>query len=135
MLAKAAARAIYDDIVASELALFLRSAPEAFDVVASADTLVYFGDLGEVLAAARRSLRPGGTLVFTLEHELDPAGAPNGYRIHPHGRYSHAEGYVRKALAEADFEVIGIEKASLRLEGTGYVDGLVVSARAATRDQ
>ena len=129
MVMKAAPRP-YDRLYVCELAAFLASKPRAFDVVASSDTLGYFGDLREVLAAARRALRQDGRLVFTLEHELDPAGAPDGYRIHPHGRYSHAEAYVRTTLAEADFEVIEIEKASLRREGTAYVDGLVVAARA-----
>ena len=34
----------------------------------SADTLVYFGDLEPVLAAAAGALRPNGLFVFTLEH-------------------------------------------------------------------
>jgi predicted TPR repeat methyltransferase len=56
-----------------------------------------------------------------------------GYRIHPHGRYSHTEPYVRGTLAEADFEVLEIQKAHLRREGAAYVDGLVVAARTAGR--
>jgi len=59
----------------------------AWDVIISADTLVYFGDLAPVMAAARRGLRPGGHLIFTLEHAGD-AEAPAGFRINPHGRYS-----------------------------------------------
>ena len=132
MIVKAAPRP-YDRLIVYELAAFLDSAPRSFDVVASADTLVYFGDLREVLAAARRSLRDGGRLVFTLEHAADEAEVPVGYRIHPHGRYSHTEPYVRGTLAEADFEVLEIQKAHLRREGAAYVDGLVVAARTAGR--
>src|SRR6267142_1056924 len=131
MLAQAAKRALYDESVAAELGSFLRASPGGFDVVASSDTLVYFGDLGEVLAAARRSLRPGGRLVFTLEHEANEAQAPAGYRIHPHGRYSHTESYVRSTLADAGFELLELEKANLRREGAAYVNGLVVAACAA----
>jgi len=132
MIMKAAPRP-YDRLIVYELAAFLDSAPAAFDVVASSDTLVYFGDLREVLPAARRSLRQGGRLVFTLEHEANEGEAPAGYRIHPHGRYSHTESYVRRSLAEAGFERIEIEKAKLRREGAAYVDGLVVAARTAGR--
>ena len=128
MLMKAAPRP-YDRLIVYELASFLSTAPGAFDVIASSDTLVYFGDLREVLAGARTSLRPGGKLLFTLEHAIDEAQAPEGYLIHPHGRYSHTEAYVRRMLAGADFEAIDIEKAQLRREGTAYVDGLVVAAR------
>ena len=128
MLEKAATRALYDELVKAELASFLRSAPAAFDVIASSDTLVYFGDLREVLRAACAALRAGGRLLFTLERAAAEA-LPEGYRIHPHGRYSHAEPYVRATLADAGFEVIGIDNAHLRREGDRYVEGLLVLAR------
>jgi len=132
MLEKAAKRAIYDETIVAELAFFLRSSPEAFDVIASSDTLVYFGDLRDVFAAARTALRPGGRLLFTLEDAADDGDAPAaGYRIDPHGRYSHTEPYVHKTLAEVDLEVTEIEKAFLRREGESYVVGLVVAARRA----
>jgi predicted TPR repeat methyltransferase len=129
MLEKAARRALYDQTSLAELTAFLRGAPGAFDVVAASDTLNYFGDLRDVLAAACASLRPAGRLVFTLEHSNDVEALPEGYRIHPHGRYSHAEAYVRRTLAQAGFDLVDIEKAHLRREGDAYVDGLVVSAR------
>jgi predicted TPR repeat methyltransferase len=132
MLEKAAKRALYDELVAAELASFLRSSPGAFDVVASSDTLVYFGELRDVLAAACAALRPGGRLLFTLERAADEA-LPEGYCIRPHGRYSHAEPYVRATLAEAGFEVIEICSAHLRREGARYVEGLVVLARLPAR--
>src|SRR6266513_1946319 len=72
--------------IAAELVSCLRSSPEAFDVVASSDTLVYFGDLREVLAAARTSLRPRGRLLFTLEHAINEADGPGGHHIHSHRR-------------------------------------------------
>ena len=132
MLEKAAKRSLYDETIVAELASYLRASPQAFDVIASSDTLVYFGDLRDVFAAARRALRPAGRLLFTLEHAADDDDEPApaaGYRIDPHGRYSHTEAYVRKTLVEAGFEVSDIEEAFLRREGESYVAGLVVLAR------
>jgi predicted TPR repeat methyltransferase len=120
----------YDELVVAEIGSFLRSAPGKFDLVASSDTLVYFGDLRELLGAARGALRPGGRLVFTLEHAAGEDEVPAGYRIHPHGRYSHTEPYVRRMLAEAGFGLVEVERAHLRREGGRYVDGLLVVARA-----
>ena len=129
MLEKALGRAAYDELLAAELTAHLRASPEAYDVVASSDTLVYFGDLREVLAAASTALRPGGRLLFTLEHAIDEAALPAGYRLHPDGRYMHTQQYVRRTLADAGFELLDIEKDHLRREGDAYVDGLVVAAR------
>ena len=74
MLARARARNVYDELVRRELTAYLHDCTGAFDVIVSADTLVYFGPLEEVLAAAGNALRAGGVLIFTVE-ELPAAGA------------------------------------------------------------
>jgi predicted TPR repeat methyltransferase len=129
MLEKAAARGVYEALHAAELTSHLAASPRAFDLVAAADTLNYFGDLREVFSAARVCLREGGRLIFTLEHAQNEDELPAGYRIHPDGRYMHAESYVRTALSAAGFDSIEIHYGMLRREGDAYVPGLVVAAR------
>ncbi len=126
MLAVAGQRGTYDALVRGELTACLCGYREAFDLILSADTLVYFGALAPVAAAAFQALRPGGLFLFTVE-EADDDGA--GYRINPHGRYSHTRAYVAAVLAGAGFEAPAIEAAVLRTEGGIPVAGLVVSAR------
>ena len=93
MLEQAKAKQIYDELVQGELTQFLQGRPGAFDLIVSADTLVYFGDLEDVAAAARAALRPGGLFVFTLEElVVDDEGLE--IRLEPHGRYTHAQHYV-----------------------------------------
>ena len=53
---------VYDELVQSELTEYLREPADAFDVIVSADTLVYFGALEDVVAAAAGALRSGGLL-------------------------------------------------------------------------
>ena len=130
MLAHAKAKNVYDDLVKSELTGHLRDNPGAFDVIVSADTLVYFGDLEEVLAAAARALRPNGLLIFTLEHAANPA-ADAGYRLELHGRYSHARGYVERLLDQNGL-LHAIAHEVLRMESGAPVAGLVVRARQST---
>lgn len=124
MLQRAQTRGVYDELVKAELQAYLIEHVEEFDVVISADTLVYFGALEEVLAAAFRALKPGGYLVFTVE---ESRGGDAGYRINPHGRYSHEPAYVRRAMQLAGFEVKAICAADLRTEGGKPVRGLVVT--------
>jgi len=126
MLARARARNVYDDLVKGELTAYLRDSPASFDVIASADTLVYFGALEEVAAAAADALRPGGRLVFTVE-ELTDAGGDAGYSLSPNGRYRHRAGYVEHVLAGAGLQT-EIVPAELRLEAGEPVAGLVVLA-------
>ena len=84
---------------------------------------------GRWVSVGRLDLNTGGLLLFTLEHESDEAAAPQGYRIHPHGRYSHTEPYVRASLAQAGFDIVELAKAPLRREGERYVDGLIFVAK------
>jgi Predicted methyltransferase (contains TPR repeat) len=98
---------------------------EAFDVIVSADTLVYFGDLRRVLAAAR-ALRPNGLFVFTLEHMVG-GEADVDYHLELHGRYSHAPAYVERLLAAVRL-LPEIVHAELRMESGAPVAGLVIRA-------
>jgi predicted TPR repeat methyltransferase len=52
---------VYDDLETAELTAYMHAHAGAFDLIVSADTLVYFGDLGPAAAAAATALRPGGT--------------------------------------------------------------------------
>ncbi len=126
MLEKARNRGGYDELLEVEITEFLRSSPDSFDLIASADTLVYFGALEGVAAGARDALRDGGRLVFTVER-LDEG---DEYQINPHGRYSHTESYVRRVLADAGFDQVSTDREVLRTEAGEDVGGLVVTARA-----
>jgi predicted TPR repeat methyltransferase len=130
MLDKARARAVYDALVKAELTQFLQSREDEYDLIVSADTLVYFGVLDAVMTAAQRALRPGGVLVFTVEKASEP-DAPSGHRINPHGRYSHTRRYVERVLADAGFAGFEMKDDSLRMENAVPVPGFVVTARKA----
>jgi predicted TPR repeat methyltransferase len=126
MLARAHERHVYDLLVQQELTAYLREWREDFDVIVSADTLVYFGPLHDVICAAADALRPGGRLIFTVEEWCD-AAAPAGFAIGPHGRYCHAKAYVEQVLTAVRLTV-EIVRAELRMEGGAPVAGLVVLA-------
>ena len=99
MLARAKEKSLYDALAKAELTEFLRGCPEAFDVIVSADTLVYFGALEDVFGAAARALRPNGVFVFTLEHAVD---AQSGRRVAPAvPRPLQPRAAVRRARARA----------------------------------
>jgi len=131
MLDRARSRGVYADLVKAELTEYLRARRAVFDLIVSADTLVYFGRLDAVMRAAADALRPGGVFAFTVEAAADDSPG-EGYRINPHGRYSHRRSYVEQTLSEAGFRVEAIDAAALRREGGVPVEGLVVTARKPT---
>lgn len=128
MIAKAREIGLYDELVTAELTAFLDRRAAAYDVIVSADTLVYFGALEAVLAAAAGALRPGGRLVFTTER-AEEGEAQGGYRLHAHGRYSHTESYLGRSLAEAGFALTSTAVEVLRTETGQPVTGTVALAR------
>jgi predicted TPR repeat methyltransferase len=113
-------------LMKSELGAHLCNNSETFDLIVSADTLVYFGDLKRIVAAFAGALRPNGLLVFTLERAAGDS-ADAGFRLELHGRYSHARAYVEQVLTTSGLQSKVIP-AELRMEAGVPVQGLVVCA-------
>jgi len=131
MVEKARLRGGYDTLAVAELTAYLEGQPAAYDVVLSADTLVYFGDLLPVLHASRAALRPGGWLAFTLE-ALD--GELDRSELSSSGRYRHSRSYVERALLQTGFGDVRIVQDTLRKEAGEPVHGWVVLARCGGND-
>src|SRR6202012_4267420 len=66
MIAMARQKNVYDALHESDLVAFMAEQPQAFDAVLSAATLIHFGDLHPVFAAAASALRDDGGFIFTL---------------------------------------------------------------------
>ncbi|MDO8478515.1 MAG: tetratricopeptide repeat protein [Candidatus Rokubacteria bacterium] len=126
MLEHAREKNVYDELVRGELIAYLQDHYDAFDLIVTADTLVYFGALKDVAAAAAGALRSGGRLIFTVE-EATEDDALSTYCIKPHGRFNHRAQYVECVLVEAGLKA-DIARAELRMESGAPVAGLVVTA-------
>jgi len=130
MLARAKSTGGYDSLNEAEMTEFMGSHPDAYDIIVSADTLCYFGDLSGVMAAATAALRPGGFFIFTVEHaEEGDDSMPAGFRINPPGRYSHQESYVNRMVVEAGMQIKSVVHGVLRQEMGAPVNGLIVTAQ------
>jgi predicted TPR repeat methyltransferase len=126
MLEHARAKNVYDELVRSELTAYLKDHHDGFDLIVTADTLVYFGRLEEVALSAAGALRPRGTFIFTVE-EATGDNAPSTYCIKPHGRFNHRAEYVERVLEDAGLNAV-IARGDLRMESGLPVAGLVVTA-------
>ena len=116
MLAEAAKRGLYAELVKAEAIAFLEGAPDGFDLVFAADVLIYVGHLEPLFAAAARALRPGGLFCFSIEAGDAPV------TLLPSGRFAHGPDDVR-ALAAPAFTLLDDVAQDLRLEGRVSVRG------------
>jgi predicted TPR repeat methyltransferase/Flp pilus assembly protein TadD len=117
MLAQAAKRGLYDELVCEDLTPFLLRSAGRFDLMTAADVLIYFGDLAPLFKAAAGAVRPGGLLVVSTESRPD-----GSYQVLSSGRFAHASAYVR-AVAAADWIEVAVVETTLRLEATARVPG------------
>jgi predicted TPR repeat methyltransferase len=128
MVDKARERGGYDELIVAELTAFLSERPGTYDLIVSADTLVYFGALETVSQAIAVALCPGGWLAFTVEQTTSDV-APGGYCLNQSGRYSHTAEYLDRVLAGAGLEMRTRADATLRQESNQPMVGHVVLAR------
>ncbi|ADG11227.1 methyltransferase domain-containing protein [Caulobacter segnis] len=116
MLARAAERGDYDQLIQAEAIDFLRGASDGFDLIFSTDVLIYFGDLTPLFAAAAGALPSGGVLAVSTERGED------GWMLLPSARYAHGEAYVRQASAPW-FDLVDQVEISLRRDATDITPG------------
>jgi len=126
MVEKARETGSYDELVVAEITGWLDGNARAFDLVAACDTLIYFGDLRQVLVPAARALTPGGWVAFTVERSAAP-----DFVLTDSGRYAHSADHIRAAARDAGLDVVSLNEGFLRYEYGEPVTGLVVVLRKA----
>ena len=124
MLSGANARNVYSDLHKAELVAFLYEHRDEFDVIISADTLCYFGQLNDAMQASAKALRANGHLIFTVE-ALDDDSQP--HRLLTSGRYSHSLPHVSVAATTSGLRVVAIRRVKLRAEAGRPVMGWLVT--------
>ena len=125
MIEKARARGIYDQLAVADLESALAEQGPAFDLILAADTVVYLGDLSNVLAGVAARLAPDGYFLFTAE-----AKDGEGFALGPKRRWRHSEAYLRSQAQAAGLAVAGLVAASPRTEANQPVPGLAVALTA-----
>ncbi len=126
MVELARKRDIYDRLETAEATAWLKADPDRYDLILACDTLIYFGDLEEVLSCAARILAPGGLVAFSVER-----GEHAPYQLEDSGRFAHHPDHIRSAAGQAELEVVAIDEAFLRMEYGREVTGLCCVLRSA----
>ena len=125
MVELARARGVYDRLAVADLEAVLAEEGVLYDLVLAADTLVYIGDLGPVFRGARRRLKPGGFLLFTVERGVEP-----GYALGPKRRYGHNKDYLRGEIERSGLEIMALLHCTPRDDEKKPVDGLALAVQS-----
>jgi predicted TPR repeat methyltransferase/Flp pilus assembly protein TadD len=121
MIEKARERNMYDELIIGDLETTMLARPRQYDVVASAATLIHFGDLAGPLRAAATALRPGGWMAFTaFPHRGE------GVAMLPFSCHAHSEGHIRERADAAGFDVVSIAEDIHEHQEGKPVTGLIV---------
>jgi predicted TPR repeat methyltransferase len=126
MLERARALRVYDELVDSDIVVYLNRCDQRFDLLLAGDSLEYIGDLHPIFAGARRVLDTNALLLLSFEL----GDTDDGFELPSSGRFQHGQTYVETTLRNGGFEVDHLETRVLRHENKLPVLGLVVVARA-----
>jgi predicted TPR repeat methyltransferase len=128
MLEAARARGFYSDLILGDLETVLAQSGPSYDLIVSADTMTYFGNLAPVFSGVARRLEPGGVYVFASE-----AKAGDGWEKTKVHRYRHGKSYLHAEAERVGLAVIDLVRCTLRYEESQPVSGFTVALRSVTR--
>lgn len=127
MIAKAAGRKIYDELITGNLSVGLESRTGGYDLVLAADLFVYVGDLGIIFRAVAGALQPGGIFLFSLErHDGE------GFILNSKIRFAHSLSYIRGLASDEGLAEIRVEEIAVRRSGDQPVPGWLVALQKPT---
>jgi predicted TPR repeat methyltransferase len=109
MLAQAREKPIYDQLIESELLLFLRENQEQYQLVTAVDVLPYLGSLADLFAAIKQRLAPKGYFIFTTEISQDKP-----WQLQGTARFSHHPDYISQLCTENGLKLVHKEQVIAR---------------------
>ena len=125
MITRARTRGIYDRLETAEITRWLaRETSDRFDLITACDTLIYFGDLAQVVEPAATRLEPGGLLGFTVER-----GDTHPFRLSDSGRFAHHRDHVSGVATAAGLTLLSLGETLVRYEYGEPVTGLIAVCR------
>lgn len=125
MVAAARASGLYAALAVADVATDLAARPAAtFDLVTAADLFCYLGEIGGVIGAVARVLRPGGLFAFSVE----AAGAADTIVFRDSLRYAHGRAHVERLAAESGLAIVHLADVVVRRDRGADVAGFLVVA-------
>ena len=125
MIEQARRRSLYDRLIESDIAAFLETQTDQFDLTVSTDVFIYIGDLAGIFAGVRRALRNDGLFCFSVE-----AADDSDFVLQPTTlRYAHSVAYLTRLADQNSLAVMTVEPHAVRREGPASIPGYNIVMR------
>lgn len=138
MLEKSALLNIYHRLEHKELLEMMHGESEnSYDLIAASDVFVYLGMLDDIVAEAKRLLRPNGIFTFSVESlEALPKSLAESkdFVLNDTGRYAHSMAYLNMLAKDSGFSMLEVKEESIRLEGQKAIIGYLALWRLVDND-
>ena len=122
MIEVARKRGIYDDLILGDLETVLAAPGPSYDLIVSADTMVYLGDLAPTFKGVVNRLVGGGNYLFACE-----AKDGSGWEQTDVSRFRHSEAYLREEAARCGLVFLARMDCTLRYEREEPVPGFAIA--------
>ncbi|MEC8882490.1 MAG: tetratricopeptide repeat protein [Pseudomonadota bacterium] len=120
MIEQANKKSIYDRLICQDILIPISEYLNKTDLVLTADTLPYFGDLNPVFSLVRTYLKPQGHWIFTIETTRDEC-----YVLNQSARFSHNPNTIKQLSKSHDFDIFHSENIQLRTQQNQYIEGMI----------
>lgn len=128
MLETAKQTQCYDQLIKDDIETGLAGMADS-DCIIAADVFSYIGDLSALFNTAKQALKKGGVFLFTVEKMITSDANPLFFQLTPALRYTHHQSYLAALIQEHGFELLRMEKISLRKQRGKWVEGYSVFLR------
>jgi predicted TPR repeat methyltransferase len=125
MIEVARKRGVYDELILGDLEKVLAEPGPSYDLIVSADTMPYLGDLGPTFGGVGNRLVSSGYFLFACEAKSDGVG----WEQTSTNRFRHSESYVREEAARSGLAFVARMDATLRYERSEPVPGFSIALR------
>jgi len=116
MLDQAREKNIYTDLISKDINDFLKTKSNTFNIITAADVVPYYGDITELFANVKESLKEDGIFTFSVE-----ASESANYSLGKNARFTHNKNYITECATKLGLIIIGTSELSTRKEGTNEI--------------
>ena len=122
MLNVAKDKNLYDQLIESDIAEYLKTDQNKYDLIIAGDVIPYIGDLSELFYLLAKKLNSGGEFIFTMESST----AEQDYLLQKTVRYAHNKKYVEQLAKKYQWRIVQIENVVLRQQMKKPIHGYCV---------